>query len=326
MSSWAECPTIDLDLGLPLRKRYEVHGDIYRRSADDLLVAMKQEVPSWLPRIARLIDLRTAGRFHPAAKAQAAVMQIDWRDLMIAGVAYDLTLAYFGCSTIAAATPQGPVLARNMDWWPERPLARHSFVFRELDGGEAKTSVAGWPGAIGLVTGMSRHGFALAMNAVGDGTGLNKKGYPVMLHLRRVIEDCRSFDEAVRRVAEQPLAAPCLVTVVGTTNDQRVCIERTPTTSTLRTADGDVPLLTTNHFRAEEERLESEGLSLGATSCGRLAALQQLVPRESQPLSDDHLLYVLSDPQVRLGITAQHILMRPAENRMRLCVPSDLLS
>ncbi|QDU55412.1 C45 family autoproteolytic acyltransferase/hydolase [Aeoliella mucimassa] len=326
MSTWTACGTLDLDLALPVRRRFLVHRETYQQAAEELLVAMKQEMPSWLPRIAHLVDLRTARRFHSLAKAQAEVMGIDWRDLMIAGVAYDLTLAYFGCSTMAHATQEGPVLARNMDWWPERPLARHSYVFRELDGPMARTTVAGWPGAIGLVTGMSQHGFALAMNAVGDGTGLNKTGYPVMLHLRRVIDDCRSFDQAVERVAQQSLAAPCLVTIVGTENHQRVCVERTPTTCCIRRAEGDDPLLTTNHYQADEDDLELDAGSLGSTSCGRLAAMQQLLPTDCRAMPDDELLYVLSDSQVRLGITAQHIVMRPRENRMQLCVPTSLVS
>ncbi|WP_442485375.1 C45 family autoproteolytic acyltransferase/hydolase [Aeoliella sp. SH292] len=324
MSTWVDCQTLELNLDLPLAERYLPHQSVLRAAADDLLVAMKKELPNGLERLAHLIDLRTLGKFRGEAKAQARVMGGDWRDLMIAGAAYDLTLAYFGCSTIAAATEDGPVLARNMDWWPERPLARHSYQFRSLRRGAAVTTIAGWPGALGLVTGMSAKGFALAMNAVGDGVGLHRMGYPVMLHLRRVVDECQSFDDAVKRVASQALAAPCLVTIVGTRNHQRVCIERMPTTANLRWAEGDAPLLTTNHFRYEERTNQLGGDALQSTSCGRLRGMEDLLPTSASALSDEHLLFVLSDQRVKLGITAQHIVMRPRENRMRLCVPAAL--
>lgn len=325
MATWVDCSEIHLDLGLPLSERYVPHRAAMRAAADELLTAMKADFPSGLSRLAHLVDLRTFGRFRAEAKAQAKVMEIDWRDLMLAGAAYDLTLAYFGCSTIAAATDEGPVLARNMDWWPERELARHSYTVVGTRGGRAETTVAGWPGAIGLVTGMSASGFALAMNAVDEGTGLHKTGYPVMLHLRRVVEECRSFEEAVQRVSKQTLAAPCLVTIVGTQNEERVCVERTPTTANLRYADGDAPLLTTNHFRYGEETSRDGVGTLQSTSCGRLQGMQELLPVEKQLLSDEQLLRVLSNERVRLSITAQHILMRPRENRMRHCVPKSLL-
>lgn len=325
MATWMDCSQIDLDLELPLSKRFLPHQAAMRAAADDLLTAMKKDLPAGVSHLAHLVDLRTFGRFRSEAKAQAKVMGINWRDLMLAGAAYDLTLAYFGCSTIAAATSEGPVLARNMDWWPERQLARHSYVIRNMRKGRAETTVAGWPGSIGLVTGMSAHGFALAMNAVGDGVGLHKTGYPVMLHLRRVVDECKSFGEAVERVSKQTLAAPCLVTIVGTKNDERVCVERMPTTANLRYADGDSPLLTTNHFRFGEGDSRDGVGTLQSTSCGRLQGMQDMLPNKEEELSDEHLLYILSGERVRLAITAQHIIMRPRENRLRLCVPKSLL-
>ena len=113
---------------------------------------------------------------------------------MLANISYDLVLAYFGCSTVALPTPSGPVVARNMDWWPEDILAQCSYLIRCFRGSTFHFANAGWPGAIGVVTGLSARGFAVVLNAVLSPEGICKTGYPVLLHLRRVLEDAPSFE------------------------------------------------------------------------------------------------------------------------------------
>ncbi len=78
--------------------------------------------------IAQLARLRTCNRFHREIVAMARLAEVDWRQLMLANLSYDLVLAFMGCSTIALPTAEGPVLARNMDWWPEDLLARASYA------------------------------------------------------------------------------------------------------------------------------------------------------------------------------------------------------
>lgn len=325
MISQVECPTIDIDLDLPVEARYKPHRDAFCKGASDLLAEMKEDLPEEAGYLAQLIDVRTAGRFRAEAEAMASAGDVDWQDLMVAGAAYEFVLAMFGCSTIAAVTDNGPVLARNMDWWPERALARCSYEIRGIRGGVAETTVAGWPGAIGVVTGMSHNGFALAMNAVDTGEGIRESGYPVMLYLRRVMDDCKSFEEAVEKVSKQELAAPCLVTIVGTVNHERVCIERTPTEYHERWPLGDEPLLTTNHFRENHRSELSAGSDLQKTSCVRFDRMKSLLSANHSGFSDEQFLQVLSDDRVMLGITAQQIVMRPLENRMGLFVPKRLL-
>src|SRR5262249_37922713 len=144
------------------------------------------------------------------------------RDVVLANISYDLVLSAFGCSTVALPTPSGPVVARNMDWWPEDLLAQASYLVRYHRNGVLQYANAGWPGAIGVGTGLSGRGFALVLNAVSGTEGVRKTGYPVLLHLRRVLEDARDFDEALRLLTEQRLAAPALLTLVGRENEQRV--------------------------------------------------------------------------------------------------------
>jgi hypothetical protein len=155
---WAECPTIRLDLGKPHNARYaNVPADAIHR-ARALLQVLRNELPPGLRRLAPLLRLRTFNRFHREIVSLARIVNADWRDVMLANISYELVLAAFGCSTAALSTPSGPVLARNMDWWPEDVLARASFLVRFERNGQMQFCTAGWPGAVGVVTGLSGRG------------------------------------------------------------------------------------------------------------------------------------------------------------------------
>src|SRR5205823_1995423 len=154
-----------------------------------LLVAVMREIPPAARALAYAVRLRTLGRLQAEARALAARIGADWCDVVLANVSYDLLLASLGCSTVVLPTPAGPVLARNMDWWPEDVLARSSYLIHCTRHGQPAFSQAGWPGSIGVVTGLSARGFVVALNAVLCPERTCKTGYPVLLHLRRVLED-----------------------------------------------------------------------------------------------------------------------------------------
>lgn len=323
MSAWVERPTIELDGSQPWDRRFESVPTAAIENARELLSEIRKQLPSQLGWLANAVRLRTAGRFHAEMKALAAMADTTWQEIAVANVTYDLTLA-IGCTTVALPTREGPVLARNMDWWPEDLLARSSYLLSSFVDGGLRMANAGWPGAVGVVTGLSGNGFAVALNAVDSEDGREFTGYPVLLHIRRVLEDAGGFDEAVETLQRTKLTTSALFTVVGRENDQRVVIERSARKSSLRWAEPGRPLAATNHYRqlfCDETTHETN--ELFGTSCGRyesvLRAFDDLDPNES--ISDERLLYVLTEPSVILGITAQHIVMRPRLNSIRLFVP-----
>jgi hypothetical protein len=225
-------------------------------------------------------------------------------------------------------TPDGPVIARNMDWWPEGPLARASYVIRCVHGDDWKFTSAGFPGAVGVVSGLSSRGFAVILNAVTSPDRICKTGYPVLLHLRRVLEDAAGFDDSLAMLSKQKLTTSALFTLAGTKNDQRVVIERAPNRQALRWGRPGEPLLTTNNYRLLDRAKMSDAWDLERTSCGRYDRLWHLATHRTSSTipTDDELLYWLQDDQVRQEITAQHVLIRPARGEMRLFVPGWLLS
>jgi len=324
---WVEMPTIVLDAAAPVERRFrDVPADAVER-ARELLAAIREAIPAGALKLANLIRARTMNRFHGEVVALAGMIDGDWREVVLANVSYDLLLWTFGCSTVALPTASGPVLARNMDWWPEDVLARSSCILRFERAGSLEFCNAGWPGAVGLVTGLSGRGFAVALNAVVGPENSNRFGYPVLLHLRRVVEDATDFDDALRRLSRQMLAAPALFTLVGVENDQRVVIERSPRKSAVRWGQTDQALITTNDYRL---LFATETHDLGEiyqTTCNRFDALSSFFSRvdSKQDIRDEQLLYTLTDESVIQGITAQHVVIRPRERKIRLFVPRRLL-
>ncbi len=311
MVPWLERPTLDIDLAKPA-SALSIPAPALE-AARALLRTVKGEIPPAAHVFAQLVRLRTFNRFHREFIVMARLAEVDWHDLVLANLSYDLLLAQIGCSTMALPTADGPVLARNMDWWPEDLLARASYLLRYRRNGKLLFANAGWPGAVGAVSGMSARGFAVALNAVSSPEKWSRLGYPVLLHLRRVLEDAQDFDAAVDMLAQQRLTAPALFTIVGRENSQRVVVERTPTRHALRRVAVHEPLFATNHYRLLGKPEITSSNEFFQSTCQRYEALRRFFAGWSplRTISDAELLYVLTDSDVIQGITAQHIVMRP---------------
>lgn len=324
--NWVECPILEFDLEASPRQRAAAIPDRFVPPARALLGELIAAVPSHVRSLADVARLRTGNRFHAEVRAGAARLGVGWRDIMLANISYDLLLATFGCSTVALATPSGPVLARNMDWWPEDLLAQTSVLTRFNRGGKLAFASAGWPTAIGVVSGLSARGFGLVLNAVSGPERSNPFGYPMLLFLRRVIEEADGYAEALARLRDTPLASPGLITLVGSRNEERVVIERSPRRAVLRHPEGMAPLVTTNNYRAFGRT--TSGLEvLTESACRRFDALQAAAAGATggHEVADEAVLSWLCDAEVVQEITAQHVVIRPAAGSLRLFVPRRLL-
>lgn len=328
MLPWVERPTLELDLTLPPEQRYAQVPPEAVRAGQTLLAAVMREIPASAKLLADLVRLRTANRFHAEAVGLARHVGADWREIVLANVSYDLLLSTLGCSTVALPTPRGPVLARNMDWWPEDLLAQASCLVQCRRGHDFVFANAGWPGSIGIVSGLSARGFGLVLNAVLSPDPASKLGYPVLLHLRRVLEDARDFDDAVRMVTDTHLTVGGLITLVGTENSQRVVVERTPKRHALRWPNADEPLVVTNDYRLLTRPKDCVELEVCRTTCSRYDACCEFFGSHTadRDVDDTELLYRLSDARVMQTITAQHVILRPRDQSARLFVPRRLVN
>lgn len=238
------------------------------------------------------------------AKQAAAIVGVDPLDLLTATLCYDLLLGFsgMGCSTMAVATPAGPVLARNMDWVPAGKVARASCLVDDVFGVNA-----GFLGMIGVVTGLSKNGFAIALNAAF--AGVDPAGFPMLLFLRHVCDTAMNYRDALDMVKSERLMAGGIITVVGERNDERAVVERTPTRAAVRSPRGDEPVFATNHHR-----------SLSAPpACPRYDYMAAHAHRRPP-------MEVLTHPEVLQTITAQHVVMCPATQSAEMYVPQHFLA
>lgn len=241
----------------------------------------------------------------PAFAESARVAGFDPLHLLAATLSYDLAMN-LACSTMALATENGPLIARNMDWPYTELVARASCMMPTTHGIQA-----GFAGSVGVVSGMNDR-FAMCLNATG-GERLNIAGYPMLLFVRHLIDTATDFDNALRLAETTPLMSCGLLTLIGTRNNQRAIVERTPTRHATRRPTGDEPLVVTNHYRK---------LEYIPYSCPRYSRLSELAPTLGERPTDTDLLTTLTDREVLQSITAQHVVLCPARGEARMWVPT----
>ncbi|MCS7160281.1 MAG: C45 family peptidase, partial [Gemmatales bacterium] len=100
------------------------------------------------------------------------------------------------------------LLGRNLDFPTLGYLHKYSLVsvYRPRD--RYAFVAVGFPGMIGVLSGMNEHGLCVAMLEVyesGDGSPpFDGKGIPYAVCLRQLLEECRTVEEADRRLREMP--------------------------------------------------------------------------------------------------------------------------
>jgi hypothetical protein len=315
-----ECPTLTIDLerlgaDAPALPAWAVEH------ASLLLHGLLRRVgPRWKILLPDLLRLRTGNRFHAEMSRYARAVGCSWRDVMIANVASELAIGRIGCSGALLATERGPVMARNMDFWPPDVLARAGARILYRRAGRPVMVVAGWPGAVAVVSGVTLrpggNSFAIATHAAPVGSDIDLTGAPVGLSVRAILEDAANFDDAVRRVRTFRIGGPCIFALVGERNDQRAVVERAPRREAVITPDParpDAPLVVTNHFRALPASDDARVPPLYRSSVPRMERIGECCaawdPRHDP--GDHALLDMLADPLVAQDFTAQHMVIRP---------------
>ena len=119
-----------------------------------------------------------------------------------------------------------------------------------------------YPGFAGVLTGVAKGRFAIAINQapltrklgpVSDWVRNKIRNFtstntPPALLLRQVFEDCASYDEAVEVLTKTPLATNAIFTVAGTESGQSCVIERTHDEAIVH----DQAVCATNHWQNKD--------------------------------------------------------------------------
>src|SRR5262245_23539771 len=171
----------------------------------ELLVRVHAEL-MWAP-------LRTAGRamykqFPDASRQELeAIVRSSGadHDLVVAGNTFFDLKQVFACSAVAVnkekSSTGGPLLGRNLDYPSLGYIHHYSLITVYRPKGQLAFAAVGFPGLVGVLSGMNEAGLALGVLEVGGvkagETPFDGKGVPYAVCLRRVLEEARTIDEAV---------------------------------------------------------------------------------------------------------------------------------
>ena len=115
----------------------------------------------------------------------------------------------------------------------------------------------GWPGQLGVVTGINAEGIAVLVDPARTiDVRVTRAARPIALLARSVLEQARTLDEAIKLIEGSPTLGSAVFAVVDGTSGKWVQIERTPSKAILERSPrspalGDV--LTTNALSGDPE-------------------------------------------------------------------------
>jgi isopenicillin-N N-acyltransferase-like protein len=184
-----------------------------------------------------------------------------------------------GCSAftvLPSRSKTGEVLfGRNFDFPPFGALdTYHCIMVVKPEGKHGFVSI-GYPGMVGVISGMNDAGLAVATLDVyesADGAPIfDAAGVPLAMTYRRILEECSTLAEAEELLKSTPRTT--YMNLAAADRDGAAVFEITPQTVGVRKPDRDA-LACTNHF-------ELKGLSTNQ-ECGRIDALNSLSSKTKQ--------------------------------------------
>lgn len=190
------------------------------------------------------------------AEADALAKQtgMDERETVLAQCFLDLS-PMAACSTItlpASASPDHVArFGRNLEFTSLGVADKYStvFVYHPDEGRYGFVSV-GWPGLIGVLSGMNEHGLALANMEVTRHPRI-PGAMPYTLLYRTVLERCKTVDEAIDLLQHTPRQTANNLMLMDAAGDRAV-VEITPDGIAVRRAPATDPLISTNHQRGAD--------------------------------------------------------------------------
>jgi isopenicillin-N N-acyltransferase like protein len=143
------------------------------------------------------------------------------------------------------ATRGHSFLARAFDFEAGEPFDRDKVVFLVHEAGRIPFASVGWPGFVGVVSGMNREGVALVVHGGRAGTPRNH-GVPVVFSLREALSQAHTTEEAVKILSSHEVMVSHITIVTDSTGKTAV-VERAPGIAAF-VRWSDKTLATTNHF------------------------------------------------------------------------------
>ena len=218
-----------------------------------------------------------------------------------------------GCSAFVVMpnkSDNGKLLfGRNFDFPSFDVLDKYHCVFVVKPKGKHAFVSIGYPGLVGVISGINEHGLAVATLDVyraGDGSPyFNIQGAPLAMTYRRVLEECKTVEEA-QKVLESAPRTTYMNLVVCDAKTART-FELTPKQVGAREPEEQV-LSCTNHFRVE-------GITANE-KCWRYERLTKL--RDSKPKLNAKDVHKALDLVNQGDFTLQTMIFEPQDMKLHL--------
>jgi len=318
-------PEVEVDLNLPPEERWSVLAK-FREPARQLLACYLRDLDG-LGDARALVTEYCRAVLEPEYMAElrgvARVLDVPEADITLANLYYDAMKALQsqnrpGCTAfVVPHAAFGPLHARNLDWWTaDGLLASETVVFNFRRGGLSPLyRIVGWPGFIGCLSGVAVGRFAVTLNAVLSQDPAELLS-PITFVLRRALEHCPNYEAALSYLRDTPVASDSLLLLSGVRESEAAVIERSPRRAAVRHAwHGE--LVVTNDYRALESDASSGTDRLGQTSCDRFDRALKLLQLR-RPGTPNECFGILQDTEVRLDITAQHMVLQATTGAVRV--------
>lgn len=259
----------------------------------------------------RTLFARVPEDYQKELEALCQTGKIDRDTLVVANTMLELR-RIGGCSALIVqgdrSATEGPLFGRNFDFPPLGFLDKYSLVSVYRPKGKHAFASVGFPGLIGVVSGMNDAGLALAtldVYASADGSAMfDPAGMPLMFCYRRVLEECQTVGEAEKLL--RSIKPTTRMNLAVCDQQAGAVFELTPKSLEVRRAVKDV-LACTNHFRTPK-------LTAGV-QCPRYRTLEAAFGREKFALEDvTRLMHAVNQGP----LTLQTMVFEPKARKLHL--------
>lgn len=228
----------------------------------------------------------------------------------------------FGCTAGVCEVAGGtPVHVRNLDW-PVVAMGEGTRVFRYRTTAGHEFWSVGFPGFVGVLSGMVPGGYSATINWAPP-VGRPRWEVGATFLLRDVLETCATYSAAVERLKSEKLSSSVFFTVCGANKGEGCVIERTGEEAVVRPMTGGMVVQANHHddtcaFSENNRELKKfEADELIKTTRRRRGlieeALRELVGKEA---SGDELIGALGRGAVCNAQTVQRMVFWPGRGEM----------
>jgi len=198
-------------------------------------------------------------------KAWATMLNLPFKDVLFANLIYEVSqmadrLYPMGCTSVAAWVNGRMVHVRNMDW-PLKGIGPGTVKITYY-GRHGPFTTVGWPGYVGVLSGVAENRFSATINQLPQTGKLHLDGMPSHFVLRKVFDTMATYDSAIDVLKNYNLVAATIFMVVGVKKGEAAVVEYDGTTVVTRRIRGAGPLTAANHAEGTDSELHKDDESV----------------------------------------------------------------